>query len=127
MGALVSEISEASKEQSSGIEQVNIAITEMDKIVQQNAANAEESASGSEEMSAQAEQLKDYVSELIILIQGTKEVQATSSSLKKARTTVTRSVTPHSNQSANKRRMPGGQPKEITPDQLIPFDDDDSF
>ena len=42
VGNLVSEITEASKEQSSGIEQVNIAISEMDKVVQQNAANAEE-------------------------------------------------------------------------------------
>ena len=44
VGDIVSEISQASKEQSNGIEQVNIAITEMDKVVQQNAANAEESA-----------------------------------------------------------------------------------
>lgn len=43
------------KEQSSGIEQVNIAVSEMDKVVQQNAAVAEESASAAEEMSAQAE------------------------------------------------------------------------
>jgi methyl-accepting chemotaxis protein len=131
VGDLVSEISEASKEQSTGIEQVNNAIAEMDKVVQQNAANAEESASGSEEMSAQAEQLKDYVSELIILIKGTKEAQTTSLSLKNAKTTVTRSgtrsATPPNNRSANKRRMLGGQSKEITPDQVIPFDDDDSF
>ncbi len=53
VGSLIAEISEASKEQSNGIEQVNIAISEMDKVVQQNAANAEESASASEEMHAQ--------------------------------------------------------------------------
>ena len=47
VGNLVAEISEASKEQSNGLEQVNIAITEMDKVVQQNAANAEESAAAS--------------------------------------------------------------------------------
>ena len=70
VGHLVSEIAEASKEQSNGIEQVNIAITEMDKVVQQNAANAEESAAASEEMNAQAEQLREYVGELVLLVSG---------------------------------------------------------
>ena len=76
IGHIVSEIAEASKEQSSGIEQVNIAITEMDKVVQQNAANAEESASASEEMNAQAEQLREYVGDLVILITGKENQEA---------------------------------------------------
>jgi methyl-accepting chemotaxis protein len=42
----------------------------MDKVVQQNAANAEESASASEEMNAQAEQLRDYAGELVLLVTG---------------------------------------------------------
>jgi methyl-accepting chemotaxis protein len=58
VGELVSEIAAASKEQAQGIEQVNTAVTEMDKVTQNNAANAEESASASEEMNAQAEQMK---------------------------------------------------------------------
>ncbi|CCK80940.1 putative methyl-accepting chemotaxis sensory transducer modulated with TRAP transporter solute receptor [Desulfobacula toluolica Tol2] len=70
VGVMVSEISEASKEQSSGIDQVNTVIIEMDKVVQQNAANAEESASASEEMNAQAEQLKVYVDELTSMVNG---------------------------------------------------------
>jgi len=70
VGEIVTEISEASNEQANGIEQVNLAITEMDTVVQQNAANAEESASASEEMNAQAEQLKEYVGELVLLVKG---------------------------------------------------------
>jgi len=42
---LISEISSASKEQAQGIEQINIAVVEMDKVTQQNAAGAEELAS----------------------------------------------------------------------------------
>jgi len=42
-----------------GIDQINKAVAEMDKVTQQTAANAEESASASEEMNAQAEQMKD--------------------------------------------------------------------
>ncbi len=119
VGDLVSEISEASKEQSTGIEQVNIAISEMDKVVQQNAANAEESASGSEEMSAQAVQLKDYVSKLVMLIRGTKKNQAT-----KPVRNQTRTNSPQSEHDHYKIKTLGKQTKEITPDQVIPFDDD---
>ena len=42
---LVSEIAAASQEQAQVIDQVNTAIAQMDKVTQQNAANAEESAS----------------------------------------------------------------------------------
>ncbi|MBF0388877.1 MAG: hypothetical protein HQK71_02110 [Desulfamplus sp.] len=76
IGDIVAEISGASNEQYNGIEQVNIAITEMDKVVQKNAATAEESASASEELSAQAEQLRDYVGDLVMLVKGTREVRA---------------------------------------------------
>ena len=63
---LIGEIAAASQEQAHGIAQVNIAVTEMDKVTQQTAANAEESASASEELSAQAEQLKAFVEDLIV-------------------------------------------------------------
>jgi methyl-accepting chemotaxis protein len=72
VGELLGEIAAASKEQSEGIGQVNTAVTEMDKVVQQGAANAEESASASEELNAQAMQLKGFVDELVILILGNK-------------------------------------------------------
>jgi methyl-accepting chemotaxis protein len=62
---LISEISAASQEQSQGIAQVNIAVQQMDKVVQSNAANAEETASASEELSAQAESLRDAVDVLV--------------------------------------------------------------
>jgi methyl-accepting chemotaxis protein len=68
---LVGEIAAASQEQSQGINQVNTAVTQMDKVTQQNAANAEESASASEEMNAQAEQMNQAVQELVALVGGT--------------------------------------------------------
>ena len=63
VGDLVGEIAGASNEQAQGIEQVNTAIAEMDKVTQQNAANAEESAAAAEEMSAQAQELNSMVAE----------------------------------------------------------------
>ncbi len=64
----VNGIADASMEQSDGIEQVNIAVSEMDKVVQQNAASAEESASASEELNAQAEEMQSMVDGLLVLI-----------------------------------------------------------
>ena len=68
VGGLVGEIAAASGEQSQGIGQVNCAVTEMDKVVQQNAANAEESAAASEELNAQAAQMRTMIDGLITLV-----------------------------------------------------------
>jgi methyl-accepting chemotaxis protein len=70
---LVGEIAAASSEQAQGIDQVNTAVAQMDKVTQQNAANAEESASASEELSAQAEQMNQIVQDLVNLVGGNKK------------------------------------------------------
>ncbi len=75
---LVGEIAAASQEQSQGIDQVNTAVAQMDKVTQQNAANAEESASASEELSAQAESMNDVVGELMALVGGSAAQRSTS-------------------------------------------------
>jgi methyl-accepting chemotaxis protein len=67
---LVDEIAVASNEQARGIEEINKSVAGMDKVVQQNSANAEESSSASEEMSAQAWQMRDYVKDLMTLLGG---------------------------------------------------------
>ena len=70
---LAAEVASSSKEQSQGINQLNIAIGQIDKVTQNNAANAEESASASEELSAQAESLKEFVAVLLALAVGQKQ------------------------------------------------------
>ena len=67
---MAGEVAAASQEQSQGIAQVNTAVTQMDKVTQSNAANAEESAAAAEELTAQAESLKDAVAELLRLVDG---------------------------------------------------------
>jgi len=66
----VEEIARASSEQAMGIEQINVAVAELDKVTQQNTASAEESASASEEMNHQAEELEDLVDDLMGLVKG---------------------------------------------------------
>ena len=55
---LVQEISAASKEQTSGADQINSAIQQLNQVIQQNAGAAEEMSSTAEELSSQAEQLR---------------------------------------------------------------------
>ena len=55
---MVAEISAASEEQKRGVDQINIAIAELDTMTQQNAALVEETASASEEMSNQSQELQ---------------------------------------------------------------------
>ncbi len=70
VNSLVGEISSASKEQALGIEHLNQAMLEIDKVVQQNAANAQESASAAAELQAQADNMRVIVGEVTSLVQG---------------------------------------------------------
>ncbi len=58
---IISEIAMASKEQSQGIEQVNLAVTHMDELTQQNAALAEEASASSEATLTHAEKMSEIV------------------------------------------------------------------
>jgi methyl-accepting chemotaxis protein len=57
VASLISEIAAASAEQREGIVQVNTAVTQMDQVVQRNAALVEESAAAAAAMKQQAEAL----------------------------------------------------------------------
>ena len=70
VGSLVDEIAIASGEQTTGLDQVNKAISEIDRVTQQTAASSEEAASASEELSAQAEYMKKFVDDLGHLVSG---------------------------------------------------------
>jgi uncharacterized phage infection (PIP) family protein YhgE len=58
---IMAEISAASNEQSSGIEQVNAAVGQMDQVTQQNAALVEEAAAAAEAMQREAADLVQAV------------------------------------------------------------------
>jgi methyl-accepting chemotaxis protein len=58
---IMAEISAASKEQSNGIEEVNTAVTQMDKITQQNAALVEQAAAAAKSMEDQTDGLAAMV------------------------------------------------------------------
>jgi len=73
MDELATEIAAASSEQANGISQINLAVGQMDKVTQSNAANAEETAASAEELNAQAETMKHLVGDLVKLVGGQAE------------------------------------------------------
>jgi methyl-accepting chemotaxis protein len=73
IGYIIDEIVAATKEQAQGIEQINTAVSAVDKVIQQNAAHAEESASASEQMKSQAQQMKTFVQELTAIVNGSSD------------------------------------------------------
>jgi methyl-accepting chemotaxis protein len=70
LAQFITEVAEASRDQSSGIEALNRSVSEMDTATQSNAATAEESAATSEELSSQAHCFNDVIIELIHLVEG---------------------------------------------------------
>ena len=58
---IIADIAAASEEQSSGIEQVNRMVTQMDRTTQQNAALAEEASTATESLKGQAARLEQVV------------------------------------------------------------------
>lgn len=109
---LVGEIAAASKEQAEGIEQINTAITQMDKAVQNSAATAEESASASEELAAQAETMQQSVGRLLSLVGGIESSSVDSFSMP------ARANTPRPSAPVRKTAQ------EVPADRLIPMDDE---
>ena len=62
VGHMVGEIAAASEEQSTGVEQVNLAMTQMDRVTQTNSGQTEELALTAESLSRQSERLMYLVS-----------------------------------------------------------------
>jgi methyl-accepting chemotaxis protein len=128
---LAGEIAAASQEQAHGISQINIAVTEMDKVTQQTAANAEESASASEELSAQAEQMKVYVEDLMSVVGGGgRETEVHAGPSGRVRKIGKPTASGHKKLLPVKARPVRGMQLTthtgtvVRPDQVIPFEED---
>lgn len=123
---LIEEIANASAEQAHGIEQLNIAMSEMDTVVQRVAANAEESASTSEEMNAQAKHMNEMVTNLTTMVGRDKKPESkvhrtnpVNTSKRQRHTSVKSSLLPPVSKPNHKKE---GQQK---PEDIIPMDEED--
>lgn len=123
---LAAEVANASREQTQGITQINVAVGQMDKVTQSNAASAEESAAAAQELSSQAETMKQAVAELMRLVGGE---QMTSPTAQPGRPVVSSKPSVVTNVS---HRSNGHAPKSPSqfnataksPRSAIPLDDD---
>ncbi|WP_244945945.1 methyl-accepting chemotaxis protein, partial [Bisbaumannia pacifica] len=78
---IMGEISAASEEQSSGINQINQAISQMDDVTQQNAALVQQSAAAASSLEHQALQLANAVSAFRLAGSGFEEIRAAKAAL----------------------------------------------
>ncbi len=94
-------------------------LTEVDKITQQNAAYAEETASASAEMNTQADRMKEIVEELVELVGGKfhRDGRKQAAIDEPEEKELELDLKPLPKQTR--------QQKRITPEQVIPQDDDD--
>ncbi len=70
---LVDEVKLGSEEQARGIEQIAKAMTQMEHVVQNNSASAEESASAAQELNAQSRTVQQNVGRLTALVAGSRD------------------------------------------------------
>ncbi|MFP4104564.1 MAG: methyl-accepting chemotaxis protein [Phycisphaerae bacterium] len=116
---LVSEIASASNEQSEGINQISLAVGQMDQVTQSNAANAEESASAAEELSAQAEELNAMVEQLRKMVGGKQSGGGFHVDRKRVKS--------QQHHATRKPAVSGPSPKQAekdNPEKMIPMNDD---
>jgi len=113
---IMGEISNASQEQSRGIEQVNMSIIEMDSMTQQNAALVEQAAAAAQSLQDQANELGRVVS-IFKLVEGEAAHVAQQSALENAppatAPTILKPKSPTARKIALKHTAPAPKPKKI--------------
>jgi len=127
--AIVGEIAVASQEQARGIDQVNTAVAQMDKVTQQNAANAEESSSASQELSSQSQELLAMVASFKLDRQTTSSnmaMQKKNAAGSRARSARNAPRYMIKNEPVNDRKQIGND-MHITPEEIIPLESDPDF
>ncbi|MCC8179309.1 MAG: methyl-accepting chemotaxis protein [Planctomycetes bacterium] len=116
---LIDQIASATDEQAQGVDQVNTAVAQMDKVTQQNSAAAANTASASQDLEVQIDELRQDIGNLLSIVHGS------SNKVKAGDATGT-----HHN--APPRRIPrqsGGDGQYITlkPNDIVPLDDAVNF
>ncbi|MCC8167170.1 MAG: methyl-accepting chemotaxis protein, partial [Planctomycetes bacterium] len=74
VGRLVGEITAATNEQAQGVDQVNTAVAQMDRVTQTNAATANESSNAASQLSEQSSNLNLLVGNLAELVYGERNM-----------------------------------------------------
>jgi methyl-accepting chemotaxis protein len=124
---LVGEIAAACNEQSKGIDQINVAVTQLDKVTQQNAASSEESASAAEELNSQAISLSQIVAQFRLNgVKQTATPAAASNTRRTSGATQERSKRTRDNVPDERELVGAGSTRgKNNASRILPLDDDD--
>ncbi len=130
---LAAEVAAATQEQSRGLNQIMTSVTDMNKVVQTNATNAEEGASISEELNSQAVSLGSTVHHLSSLISGTQAASASSLSVeqrtfgRKGRAQIVPAITSKSAEAVKPTVAvrPGKDRLPVKPEDVIPLKEEE--
>lgn len=116
-GEVIKDISDASAQQSESVHQINIAVSEMSRVTQQNAATTQQTAAAAEELSTQASNMNQLINAFELGEERARGARAQPApALDRARPVADRLpvAKPVANENA-----------QLTPEQLIPFDEED--
>lgn len=119
---LIGEITVASQEQARGASQIAEGMTQMETVVQNNASTAEESATFAEDLKNQTDELNDIVMMLNRLVKGKKATRIIEENESKEQDPVEINL--------DEQILPEHVLTEehiITPDDIIPLNEDDEF
>ncbi len=123
---LIAEIAAASADQAQGVEQINKAIAELDKLTQSNAAGAEQSAGISEEMTNQAGQIKQIAGILTAMVKGGgKDIRTPREPVKQVATKDKSGKPLPDAKTAPPRALDRPDTGKTDARRMIPLDDDD--
>ncbi len=117
---LIAQIASATDEQAQGVDQVNTAMAQMDKVIQQNAANAATTASSSNVLGEPVTHLRGDIGSLLSIVNGTRRNQKRLAS---------QAQPPRQNgntfrQQQSMKALPGPRSMVVRPDSVIPFEDE---
>ena len=98
----------------------------MEQVVQSNASNAEESASASEELSSQAENMTEIVNSLVSLVNGVNSAQEQAYASIANKNGKKHALPPVNNRRLVSKAIAKKDTKVVTPEDVIPLDDDTS-
>jgi methyl-accepting chemotaxis protein len=73
VASMISEITNASKEQAQGVQEINKAISQLDQITQQNSTVAQQSSTQAEHLNSEANSLSNAVDQLVLFLEGAND------------------------------------------------------
>ncbi len=111
---VIDEIANACREQSAGVSQINNSLSQMDKVVQSNAAQAEETAAASHEMLSQSESLMETVKNILAVIEGGSNIVSPTHTMVSTSQSPAFNMTP-TRQESPSRALPMSTPVKKSP------------